>query len=625
MFTSEGDSGYVARLGAGWGSDRRDIGDQWLGGERWDAAPPSRSEGDEATAGVARRLQSRVDRHLWLLERLAAETRSEPAELPELLDTGARMRRDTESLLLLCGDEPGVRDTGPRRLDELMYDAADLAEEPHLVEPRSAPAATIDGAAAVEFMHVLAELVDQTAEVHPGARLELVGRSESGGVTVDVLTDAAGQRDPDGSGGQRAAAAAEQLAHRSRYGIVLHRPLGGPPPFGTGVIASVHCPPAVVTLEQPAPPVQAAPPAPVESPVTRTGGTGYPQYASDQFAAYPGDQYSGDQYSGDQYSADPYPGDQYAGGQYSSDPYLGDQYAAEADRPGVGEGVGAGAAGAGLGTGGFGGGLDWTSGLGATPPNGNGFGNGNGYGNGYGNGRENGNGGNGTGNGALGSGSGTGSSGTGSFGLSGGGTGGFGSSTGGLGTGGSIFGEGFGGDGFGGGGFGNGNGNGNGDGYLPPDAPSYSPSSSSHVDELFGPLLDLPLEPMDDRYATPIFEAIASAWFREGGAEGGTDLSGDPQRGPLDWETPQDNEWREAAARAARSEPVPTTATGLPRRLPGNQLVPPPRSQVARQTAGGTSERVPDRVRDRLSTYQRGLRQGRHRAPGEEPQEPQGW
>jgi hypothetical protein len=143
------------------------------------------------------------------------------------------------------------------------------------------------------------------------------------------------------------------------------------------------------------------------------------------------------------------------------------------------------------------------------------------------------------------------------------------------------------------------------------------------VDELFGPLLDLPLEPIDDRYATPIFEAIASAWFREdetGAGTGGSD--------PLDWQTPQDDEWREAAARAARSEPEPpTTASGLPRRLPGNQLVPPPRTTERNGQNGSTpTERAPDRVRDRLSTYQRGLNEGRHRAVGSEgAPEPEDW
>jgi hypothetical protein len=157
-----------------------------------------------------------------------------------------------------------------------------------------------------------------------------------------------------------------------------------------------------------------------------------------------------------------------------------------------------------------------------------------------------------------------------------------------------------------------------------PAAPEYAPPSrpsSPPVDELFGPLLDLPQESMDDRYSTPIFEAIASAWFRDdaeqadegpGGAVNGS--------GPVDWESPSDREWREAAARAARPETASgTTSSGLPRRRPGDQLVPPPRAQ----DPNPVTERVPDRVRERLATYQRGLRQGRHRAPGAE--EPGAW
>ncbi len=250
-------------MGHGPAAGRRDR-------DRWEGGLPPRPQADDATAGVARRLQGRLDRHLWLLDRLAAEQHPEPPELPELLDTAARMRRDSESLLLLCGHEPGVRATGPRRLEELMGDAVALAEEPRRIEVRPAPAATIGSAAAVEFLHVLAELVDHTTAAHPGARLELVGRIESGGATVDVLVDGAAGYDREGTGGRRAAAAAEQLSRRSRHGIALHRPLGGPPPSGSGLIASVHCPPAAVTVQEP---------EPAEPPVTRTGG-GFPRYAN---------------------------------------------------------------------------------------------------------------------------------------------------------------------------------------------------------------------------------------------------------------------------------------------------------------------------------------------------------
>ena len=65
MFASEGDSVNVGRQGsAGWADDR------------WDG--PRRPTGEDAAVGVARRLQARLDRHLWLLERLRVDLRGFP-------------------------------------------------------------------------------------------------------------------------------------------------------------------------------------------------------------------------------------------------------------------------------------------------------------------------------------------------------------------------------------------------------------------------------------------------------------------------------------------------------------------------------------------------------------------
>ena len=125
MFASEGDSVNVGRQGSAVWADR------------WDDTPRPPSS-DEAAAGVARRLQARLDRHLWLLERLRAEqSYPEPPGFAELAESGHRMRRDTESLLVLGGQEPGVRGGAPRRLPDILAEAADAAEEPR---PRRRPA-----------------------------------------------------------------------------------------------------------------------------------------------------------------------------------------------------------------------------------------------------------------------------------------------------------------------------------------------------------------------------------------------------------------------------------------------------------------------------------------------------
>lgn len=150
----------------------------------------------------------------------------------------------------------------------------------------------------------------------------------------------------------------------------------------------------------------------------------------------------------------------------------------------------------------------------------------------------------------------------------------------------------------------------NGSGYVPPVA---GPPAAFGADPLFGPL-PTP-DRLDDAMATPIFEAVASAWFREDG------FAGDPAQ-VAEEATPGDLEWRAAAARAARADDEDagvTTASGLPRRRPGRQMVTPPLQRAGapagRERRGAHSdERAPERVRHRLDDYQRGLREGRHRA-----------
>jgi hypothetical protein len=442
------------------------------------------------TAGIVRRLQARVDRHRWLLDRMRSDPlQPEPAGLPELLETAARMRRDTESLLMLHGQDPGVPSGGrARRLRDVLGAAAAAAEEPRRVDVRSVPGADVTPAAATELLHVLAEVVDHVTAVYPGARVAVSGTAEApGGVVVEVRADGDTRHDPDGLGGRRALGAARRLAQRSLSGIVLRST--GDAGDG-GPVVAVHCPGAVVSLDpsdpfafgsdlgRSDPPVVRDPLDPLSAPLPL-----------DRLMAEPT-------------RLEPFPPPRPAGAVASPEPALPRRT--------------------------------------------------------------------------------------------------------------------------------NGHGGPHGRVGLRP----------SQVDELFGPMGDLAHDPADDDVATPIFEAVASAWFREdapapvrhpggdtnghsngaarpgprhGDGDGREDPVAPGRGGPRNWETPSDVEWRAAAERAARPEPEARTSTGLPRRRPGNQLV-PPRRDGAGVPEAERPDRVPDRVRDRLSTYQRGLRQGRHRA-----------
>jgi hypothetical protein len=630
MFASEGDSVNVGRLGT------------TAHAERWDEGRGARpSGGDEATAWMARRLQGRLDRQQWLLDQ---HLHAQPSVVPELLELNRRMRRDTEVLQMLGGEEPGLRPTAPRRLSDTLTEAVSGADEPSRIAVRSAPAASIAPAASVEFAHVLSAALDHVTLAYPDARVDLTARVEAlGGITVDVAVDGALRHDPDGPDGRGTRLVAEQLSTRARTGVELGRPLG-PPPATSGLVLSVHCPAAEVSVDEPVWPspstsggFRVRTHSTGATPAVRTNGFGHTPDQSGGFygddgpvgsgtggfrATGPGEstgsgraaayddgyrsdrspdhrgEYAFDARAGDyrgEYGRD-HDGDH--GGDYGRTDLGGPSYA---DDPlGIGSyrsrppeepaGADGGYPGSGYTDIGYPGNGYPDPGYGDTGYRENGYRD-NGYpasgypdtgypGNGYpGNGYPD---------------------------------------------------NGYGQGGYGGNGYQNGNGypangypangapaNGNGadqfaaSSLTGPSLPTYQPSRSSQVDELFGPIIDLPIEPMDDRFATPIFEAIASAWFRD-----------EPEEAPegrrhdsLDWESPNDAEWRAAAERAAS---IPTaeslTATGLPRRRPGGQLVPPPLSRRP-APATGPAERVPDRVRDRLSTYQRGLRQGRHRAP----------
>jgi hypothetical protein len=364
---------------------------------------------DRAVADIVRRLQDRVDGQEALLDRVAdlALRPDDRARVTELRDATRRMRRDSEALLLLCGTHPGVHRGTPLTVPAVLGDAVAVVDEPSRVVVRSAPAATLAAAAAVELRHLVAELVDEASSASPGARIEVGARIEpDGALVVEVVV--AGRGWTDALGGSRGGGygapprLAERLARRSTGGIRLERPLID---SVEGLVAALHCPAALVTAP---------------------GGDDPWQLSS----------LSGPSTYGSSLPAD-------------------------------------------------------TS-------------------------------------------------------------------------------------------------------LLLTSLPSLSRSGG---DELFGPL-----PAAAAAVGTPIFEAVASAWFR------------DDDRAPRgdDWTSPGDLEWRAAAARATRADVPDTTASGLPRRSPGDRLVPPPRS--AQPTSPPPDDRVPERVRDRLATYQRGLQQGRHRA-----------
>jgi signal transduction histidine kinase len=120
---------------------------------------------------------------------------------------------------------------------------------------------------------------------------------------------------------------------------------------------------------------------------------------------------------------------------------------------------------------------------------------------------------------------------------------------------------------------------------------------------------------MGEEQRLPIFESVESDWFRRGrhGADRPASTRAGTGSGPAavaaDWTSPADAGW-EAAEVAHAPVSGGTTSVGLPKRVPKANLVPG-------QVGGGTAPAAPvparsaDRTRDRLASFQRGVRQAR--------------
>jgi signal transduction histidine kinase/outer membrane murein-binding lipoprotein Lpp len=125
----------------------------------------------------------------------------------------------------------------------------------------------------------------------------------------------------------------------------------------------------------------------------------------------------------------------------------------------------------------------------------------------------------------------------------------------------------------------------------------------------------------------PIFDSLESDWFRRSG----TTHAAGPQAPASEaseaspeaaWHSsPADEGWRAAETVAAPSTGDTTTA-GLPRRVPRANLVPGSVGEpaAAPDNSGGEPSRSAEEVRNRLASFQRGVREARAAAPKtEEP------
>jgi signal transduction histidine kinase len=125
----------------------------------------------------------------------------------------------------------------------------------------------------------------------------------------------------------------------------------------------------------------------------------------------------------------------------------------------------------------------------------------------------------------------------------------------------------------------------------------------------------------------PIFDSLESDWFRRSGTtmtgpQPALSSAAQPSASQAAWTSPADEGWR-AAQVVASPAAGETTQAGLPRRVPRANLVPGSVGSDGTGSQDAVAEapaRSADAIRSRMSSFQRGVREGRAAAPQtEEP------
>jgi signal transduction histidine kinase len=114
-------------------------------------------------------------------------------------------------------------------------------------------------------------------------------------------------------------------------------------------------------------------------------------------------------------------------------------------------------------------------------------------------------------------------------------------------------------------------------------------------------------EAVQRREVTPIFDTMASAWFEEPAPRPDTE-DADVSAPDAGWRFAADEDWLAVDA-VVGVQPAEFTEAGLPKREPRARLLPGTAQQATRKDQA--AERPAERLRDRLSGFQRGVHRGR--------------
>lgn len=143
------------------------------------------------------------------------------------------------------------------------------------------------------------------------------------------------------------------------------------------------------------------------------------------------------------------------------------------------------------------------------------------------------------------------------------------------------------------------------------DMPGPADVTLPDISRTVPPLIEPSITSADVRLS--IFDAIESEWFRQRaiGDYQRDQLSDSWEQPAVGWSSPSDEGWR-AAERAQETGETPLTSAGLPQRVPMAKYVPGGISTPEAPVQRPAHPRSAEMVREMLSSYHRGVREGRH-------------
>jgi signal transduction histidine kinase len=234
----------------------------------------------DAYVNLGRRNQNLLSRQLEFITMLENDE-SDPDTLEHLfrLDhLATRMRRNAESLLVLAGLAPPRTWSAPVAMGDVVRGALGEVEGYQRVRLRHVDEARVDGTAAADVSHVIAELVENALSFSPpDADVEVYGRRDDNHYVITIIDTGIGMHDDElesanaliSSASALTVAPSRFLGHyvvaqlAARHGLGVH--LASSP--GGGLTASIAVPIELLGTQK-APEVAAAPSAPAIDPTT---------------------------------------------------------------------------------------------------------------------------------------------------------------------------------------------------------------------------------------------------------------------------------------------------------------------------------------------------------------------